>query len=172
MKRHSRRLIPLILALAIWSAACGGLSTPRKIKTDLGKVAAGLNSAAKTNRQLYQSAVYGAVGSPQAIAMRQKVAGVVYESNEVLIVALDIAKGITADNFAASKTQILALLSTAASKIAAANIVNPQINLILQAVAALINNAVVLVQSLTSADIRGIERLPASAWPKLERIKV
>lgn len=169
MRLNRNRSIVAALALcAVLSQAACAPTTPHKLKVDLNKIAASLNAAAKINHELYTTGVYGPVGSPGAIAKRQKVATVIYDSNEVLIVALGVAHGITAANFPASKTQILALLGEAAQAVASAHLGTQAIDLALQAAATFINEAVILMSALTSADLRNI---PAGAWPVLNHME-
>src|SRR6185369_16728669 len=111
------RRIAITLALSyvlVLNAACGA-STLSKLHDTLNKTAASLNAAAKTNHSFYEGGVYGAVASPAAIATRQKAAAAIHDANEKLIVALNLAKGLTAATFEAGKLAVLQSLADAAS---------------------------------------------------------
>jgi hypothetical protein len=146
-----RAFLPLALcaSLVFGVVSCGPRSE-RALKVDLNKAASGLNSAAKTNRALYQA-------HEISLEIRKKVATGIYDANEILLVALDVAKGINADNFTGSRAQILSLLSEASSKLAGINIGNPKIDLVIQSVIALINTAVQFVSALKSASLRVVD---------------
>jgi len=130
--------------------ACGPDSV-HKLKVDLDKAALTLNTAAKTNHALYEA-------HEISLAARQKVATAIYDGNEVLIVALDVAKPLTAATFSAGKAQILSLLETAVTKLNV-SVGNPKIDLVIQSVIALINDALILARAFTGAMLRQV--LPA-----------
>jgi hypothetical protein len=156
---YSRRLgIALALsALLIFSTltiGCGPQNV-HDFKSDLNKAAQTLNTAAKTNRTLYQQKVFG----DRALDIRRKVATGIHAANESLIVALDIAKDMDAATFTGDKQQILALLGEAVTKLAATHIGDNRIDVILQTAAALINSVIVIVSAMTHADLRIPQRL-------------
>lgn len=141
-------------AVVVTQTACGPDSL-EKLNTTLNDIAHSLEAAIDTNGRLYQSGVYGAVGSPEAIAMRQKVATVINNSNEYLIQALDIAKGLTKETFEGSKLLILEKLTLAACGL---KIGHATVDLILQSVVTLINQAVSIAQLFQSSDVKHIRR--------------
>jgi len=128
-----------------------GKSDLSKLHDGLSKTAKALNAAVKTNGTLYDGAVYGPVGSPQAIAMRQKVARVIHDSNEHLIRALNLAQNLTAETFEQGKLAVLQALSQAGANL---TVGNQTIDLVLQGVATLINQAVVLIQAFQSKHLK------------------
>lgn len=150
---HRRFLIAPVLVIALMLQAACGARDIHKFNQGLDKAAVVLNSAAKTNRSFYESGVYGAVGSQGAVETRQKVATAIHDSNEWLIKAIDKAKSLKADSgtFEGDKMDILLSLSKAAANLRTGR---TEIDLVLQSVAAIINNAVVIIQSLRSADVK------------------
>ena len=141
---------------AVTSQTACGPNSLEKLNTTLNQVAHSLEAAVDTNGRLYEAGVYGAKGSPEAIATRQKVAKVIHDSNEYLIQALDIAKGLTSQTFEGSKLLILEKLSLAATGL---TIGQPTVDLVLQSVAALINQAVAIVQLFKASDLNHIKRI-------------
>lgn len=142
-------------AVTITQTACGPDSL-EKLNTTLNQVAHALEAAVDTNGQLYEGGIYGAKGSVDAIRTRQKVATVIHTSNEYLIQALDITKGLTKATFEGSKLAILEKLSLAAQGL---RMGQPTIDLVLQSVAALINQAVALVQLFNASDVKHMDRI-------------
>lgn len=135
--------------------ACGP-DTLEKLNTALNQVAHSLEAAVDTNGRLYEANAYGAKGSPAAIAMRQKIATVIHGSNEYLIQALDIAKGLTKATFEGSKLLILEKLSLASAGL---TVGHAMIDLVLQSVATLINQAVAIAQLFKAGDVNHIKRI-------------
>src|SRR5690349_8660594 len=92
--KQSRQFATLLLVAVVayggYGFACS-TSDVSKVKKKVADAAAILNTAAKSNRSLYQSGVYGTVGSPEAISKRQKVATVVHQANEYLSLAVERA---------------------------------------------------------------------------------
>lgn len=127
----------------VFQMACGA-GTLSKLHDTLNKVAKSLNAAAKTNRGLYEGGIYGVTGSPGAIELRQKGATVIHGANEKLIVALTLAQGLTAETFETGKLGVLQALSQAAIMLKTGN---QTMDLVLQSVAVLINQAVLLIQA-------------------------
>lgn len=138
------------------SAVSCGPDTLEKLNTTLNQTAHALEAAVDTNGRLYEANAYGAKGSPEAIQMRQRVATVIHTSNEYLIQALDIAKGLTKETFEGSKLLILEKLSLAATGL---KIGHATIDLVLQSVATLINQAVALAQLFKAGDVEHIKRI-------------
>lgn len=144
--------IAFILTASLMFSACGA-GTLSKLHDSLNKVAKSLNTAAHTNRSLYEGGIYGAVGSPEAIAMRAKVAKAIHDSNEKLILALNLAKQLKPETFESGKLAVLQALSQAASGL---RVGNQAIDLILQATATLITQAVVLIEAFQAKDLNYI----------------
>lgn len=144
-----------VVALAGSQTACGP-DTLEKLNTTLNKTVHALEAAIDTNGRLYEAGSYGLKGSAQAIEMRQRVARVIHDSNEYLIQALDIAKGLTKETFEASKLLILEKLSLAAAGL---HIGQPVVDLVLQGVATFINQAVAIAQLFKAEDTRHMRRI-------------
>lgn len=144
-----KRQLAVLLACCMLSYgfACSA-NDVSKVKKKVADAAAILNTAAKSNRSLYQSGVYGAVGSPEAIAKRQRVATAVHQANEWLSMAVERAANLQASDLPAGKADIVALLQKAVTAISALNIDNDNIRLVLQSAAAAINAAIVLTQAI------------------------
>lgn len=155
MKRGIRYAATLLLALSLTlgslsQMACGA-NDLHKLHDTLNKTARALNAAAKTNHSFYESGIYGVKGGDGAIKIRQKAATVIHGANEQLIVALNLAKGLTTETFESGKLGVLQALATAASGLTTGNM---NIDLVLQSVATLINQAVVLVQAFQSQHLK------------------
>jgi hypothetical protein len=130
-----------------------------KLHDTLNKTAKSLEAAIDTNGRLYSGGIYGAVGSPGAIEMRQRVARVIRDSAVYVKDALVFAKTLTKETFEGGKIAVLEKLTLAASGL---SVGHQTIDLVLQGVATLINQAVVIVQLFQSNVIRSIPRaLPA-----------
>ena len=148
--KPSRQIaLAFLLTSSLMFSACGA-GTLSKLHESLNKVAKSLNTAAHTNRALYEGGVYGAPGTPQAIEMRAKVAKAVHDSNEKLILALNLAKQLKAETFESGKLAVLQALSQAASGL---RVGHQTIDLILQATATLITQAVVLIEAFQAKDL-------------------
>jgi len=144
--------------LVTTQTSCGP-DTLEKLNTTLNKTAHALEAAIDTNGRLYEAGAYGAKGTPGAIAMRQKVATVIHDSNEYLIQALNIAKGLTKETFEGSKLLILEKLSLAATGL---TVGHQTIDLVLQTVATLINQAVAIAQLFQASDTEHMDRIVPS----------
>lgn len=141
-------LLPVgITSLVVTQTSCdeSGVS---KVKKKVADAAAILNTAAKSNRSLYQSGVYGTVGSPQAIEKRQKVATVIHQGNEYLSLAVERAANLQASDIDAGKTDIVALLQKAVGVLNSLNIDNENIKLVITSAVAAINTAVTLTLAI------------------------
>jgi len=154
------RLVPLAVGIGVTEVtltqtACGPDSL-EKLNTTLNQTAHALEAAVDTNGRLYEGGIYGLKGSPDAIKTRQRVATVIHTSNEYLIQALDITKGLTKATFEGSKLAILEKLSLAAQGL---RIGQPTMDLVLQSVAALINQAVALAQLFKASDVNHMDRI-------------
>jgi hypothetical protein len=140
-------------SIVITQTACGEGNDLERLNDALNKVAKSLEAAIDTNGRLYATGIYGVVGSPEAIAMRQRVAKVVGDSNEYLIQALTITKGLTKATFEGSKIAIIEKLSLAAIGL---KIGHQTVDLVLQTVTAFINTAMGIVQLFQANDVRYI----------------
>lgn len=147
--------VTAVVAIAGTQTSCGP-DTLEKLNTTLNQVAHALEAAIDTNGRLYESGAYGLKGSPDAISMRQRVARVIGDSNEYLIQALDITKGLTKATFEGSKLAVLEKLSLAASGL---TVGHRTVDLVLQSVAALINQAVAIAQLFKASDVNHIKRI-------------
>lgn len=167
MRRQQTAIAALVL-LAVLSQACTP-SSIHKFKQNLDKAAVVLNSGAKTNHALYEAGTYGTVGSAGAIETRQKVATAIHDANEWLIKAIEKAKLLKADStsFEGDKLDILLSLSKAAANLRTER---PEIDIVLQSVALIINQAVVIIQSLKSADLKYV--LPEIRNWQIARVEV
>lgn len=151
MIQHRRQIATLLMVAVIayggYGFACSA-SDVSKVKKKVADAAAILNSAAKSNRGLYQSGAYGAVGSPEAIAKRQKVATVVHQANEYLSLAVERAATLTASDLPTGKTDIVKLLNQAIGVLNALNIDNENIRLVITTAVTAINAAVTLTLAI------------------------
>lgn len=155
-------LVVLMYSMVIQGCGANDLHS---LHTALNKAARSMKAAADTNHQLYEGGVYGPVGNEAAIKVRQKAATVIHDANEKLILALTLAKSLTTATFEQGKLAVLAALSQA---VAGLHVGNQTVDLILQSVAAVINEAVVLIQAFKSADLRFV--LPAIQDWKLAEV--
>jgi len=162
---RQRLLVPLALIYVLTLQAACGASTLSKLHDTLNKTTKSLNAAAKTNHSFYEGGVYGAVGSAEAIAVRAKAATVIHDANEKLILALNLAQQLTAATFEQGKIAVLGALADAAAGLHTGNV---KIDLVLQAVATLINQAVVIIEAFKSADLRIV--LPEIRGWRLEAV--
>lgn len=141
-----RVMLVVILVTSPILAGCGK-SDLSKLHDALNKTAKSLNAAAKTNRAFYDAGIYGVPGSESAIDVRQKAAKAVHAANEKLILALKLAQNLTAETFEEGKLAVLQALAAAAGGLSTGN---QKIDLVLQGVIALINQAVILIQGFQS----------------------
>lgn len=151
MTRTRRQLATLIIIALIAYGGSGfacSESDVSKVKKKVADAAAILNTAAKSNRSLYQSGLYGTVGQPEAIGKRQKVATVVHQANEYLALAVERAANLQPSDIGTGKTDIVNLLNQAVSVLNALNIDNDNIRLIIQSAVAAINSAVTLTLAI------------------------
>lgn len=145
-------IITLFLAYSVFLTGCGPNDLHR-LHTTLNNAARLENSAAKSNHQFYEQAVYGPVGSAVAIRIRQKAATAIHASNEYLIKALELAKVLTKETFEQGK---LAVLQTLAQAAAGLRVGNQVIDLVLQSIATVINQAIVIVQAFQAKDLNRV----------------
>ena len=148
MRRIQRQAAVLLACcLLSYGFACSA-SDISKVKKKVADAAAILNTAAKSNRSLYQSGVYGAVGSSEAIAKRQKVATAVHQANEWLSMAVERAATLQASDLPAGKADIIAILQKAATALTQLQIDNEQIRLVITSAVTAINTAVTLTLAI------------------------
>lgn len=150
--RQSRRYVVRLLLLSLivygsYGFACSA-SDVSKIKKKVADAAVILNSAAKSNRSLYQTGVYGTTGSPEAISKRQKVATVIHQANEYLSLAVERAANLQATDLETGKMDIVRLLQEAVTVLNGLNIDNQNIKLILTSAVTAINTAVTLTLAI------------------------
>jgi septum formation topological specificity factor MinE len=119
-----------------------------KVKKKVADAAAILNTAAKSNRSLYQSGVYGVVGTPEAIAKRQKAATVIHQANEYLALAVERAAALQPGDLETGKADIVKILQQAVTVLNSLNIDNENIKLVLASATAAINSAVTLTLAI------------------------
>lgn len=150
--KNQRQTIAKLLMVALVAYFGSGFacseSDVSKVKKKVADAAAILNTAAKSNRSLYQSGVYGAVGSPEAISKRQKVATVIHQANEYLALALERAATLKADDLSIGKQDIVALLQKASTLLASLDVGNENIKLIITSAVTAINSAVTLTLAI------------------------
>jgi hypothetical protein len=141
-----------LLCLSLVLAGCGPQSI-HKIKQELNVVTGSADAAVKANHTSYESGLYGPVGSDKAVAIRVKNATFI---NSVLVpisIAVEVSRSMTAANFSGSKAQIIQLLQTAVAAALQHPTGNPDIDLAVQAIAASLNTALLVIQSLTAIDV-------------------
>jgi hypothetical protein len=150
--RPARRQLATLLLIAVIAYAGSGFacssSDVSKVKKKVADAAAILNTAAKSNRSLYQSGTYGTVGSPVAIEKRQKVATVIHQANEYLALAVERAANLQAGDMEVGKGDIVALLQKAAQVLTSLNIDNENIKLVITSAVTAINTAVTLTLAI------------------------
>lgn len=147
-KQGSRRYVAIVLALCVMVTQACGPNDVSKVKKKVADAAVILNTAAKSNRSLYQSGVYGAVGSPEAIAKRQKVATAVHQANEWLSMAVERAAQLQPGDIDAGKADIVSILQKAVQALNSLNIDNENIKLVIASAVAAINTAITLTLAI------------------------
>lgn len=143
----ARLLVVTLIALNGYGFACSE-SDVSKVKKKVADAAAILNTAAKSNRSLYQSGVYGVVGQPEAIGKRQRVATVIHQANEYLALAVERAANLQPSDIEGGKTDIVKLLQQAVAVLNGLNIDNENIKLVLASATTAINTAVTLTLAI------------------------
>ena len=155
MIQTRRNIVRLLVVALIVSGSYGfacSESDVSKVKKKVADAAAILNTAAKSNRPLYQSGTYGAVGSPEAISKRQRVATVVHQANEYLALAVERAANLQPSDLEAGKANIVNLLNQAVGVLSSLNIDDENIRLVLQSAVTVINTAVTLTLAIKGGD--------------------
>lgn len=147
-----RRQLATLLLIAVIAYAGSGFacssSDVSRVKKKVADAAAILNTAAKSNRSLYQSGTYGAVGSPEAISKRQKVATVIHQANEYLALAVERAANLQPSDIESGKSDILKLLQQSITVLNGLNIDNEKIKLVIASAVTAINTAVTLTLAM------------------------
>jgi hypothetical protein len=134
----------VIVSYSGFGFACSS-SDVSKVKNKVDQAASILLTAAKSNRELYRSGVYGAAGSPAAIATRQKVATGIHAANEYLSDAVELAATLQPGM---NGQAVIDLLNKAVAEIVRTRIGNERIDIILQSAVTAINSAILLTQGL------------------------
>ena len=151
IRLHRRQLAILLMVVLISYSGLGfacSASDVSKVKKKVADAAAILNTAAKSNRSLYQSGLYGAVGSPDAISKRQKVATVIHAANEYLSLAVERAATLQPSELEIGKQSIVGLLNQATAVLNTLNIENENIRAVITSAVTAINAAVTLTLAL------------------------
>lgn len=166
-----RKLLSLSVAVVMVIGSLGlqgcGASDLSKLHDSLNRVARSLNAAAKTNRNFYENGIYGVTGSPVAIEWRQKGATAIHSANEKLILALNLAKQLTPETFEQGKLAVLQALAQASAGL---NTGNANFDFVLVSIAALITQAVLLIEAFQSHQLKYV--LPEIQTWKLEGVTV
>lgn len=151
--RLVRRQLALLVAISFltYGFACSA-NDVSKVKKKIADAAAILNTAAKSNRSLYQSGVYGAVGSSDAIAKRQKVATAIHQANEWLSMAVERAAQLQPGDIDAGKADIISILQKAVQALNSLNIENENIKLVIASAVTAINTAITLTLAIKGVD--------------------
>lgn len=151
--RLVRRQLALLVAISFltYGFACSA-NDVSKVKKKIADAAAILNTAAKSNRSLYQSGVYGAVGSSDAIAKRQKVATAIHQANEWLSMAVERAAQLQPGDIDAGKADIISILQKAVQALNSLNIENKNIKLVIASAVTAINTAITLTLAIKGVD--------------------
>lgn len=150
MIRQRKQLVTLLLIAVIAYTGSGfacNESDVSKVKKKVDQAASILLTAAKSNRELYRSGVYGVTGSPESIATRQKVAKGIHDANEYLSDAVELAANLQPGM---SGQAVIDMLAKAAAELTRTHIGNDRIDVILQSAIAAINSAIALAQGIRS----------------------
>lgn len=148
MKLNRNRSVVAVLVLTIALSSQAFVCSPssvHEVKVKVDQAAQILNTAAKTNHSMYGSGAYGPVGSPQAIALRAKVAKAIHEANGILSDAVEVAASLKAGDSGAS---VVALLQEALTTLASVHTGNDRIDLVIQSAVTVLNQAIALAQAI------------------------
>lgn len=138
-------LVFCLVVSSLVAIGCGESEVQKNItrlKTNLNNTAKTLNTIAKSNRTLYTQQIID-------LDTRIKVATYVHGANEYLITAIGIAKTITPETFAGSKSQILSLLNQSLAEMRKVSIGKPAIDLAIQTAIGFMNTAIALTQAFS-----------------------
>lgn len=148
MLRQQRNLAILVIITLVsyggYGFACSE-SDVSKVRKKVDQAASILLTAAKSNRELYRSGVYGTVGSPQAIATRQKVATGIHTANEYLSDAVELAAQLQPGM---SGQAVIDLLNGAVAELVRTRIGNERIDVLIQSAVTALNAAILLTNQL------------------------
>lgn len=146
---RQRRQLAILLTITLIAYTGSGFacssSDVSKVKNKVDQAASILLTAAKSNRELYRSGVYGTAGSPEAIATRQKVATGIHAANEYLSEAVELAANLQPGM---SGQAIIDLLNNAVAELVRVRIGNDKIDVIIQSAVTAINSAILLANGL------------------------
>lgn len=149
LDRQTQRHLALMLTISLIAYTSSGFacssSNVSKVKQKVDQAASILLTAAKSNRELYRTGTYGTTGSPEAIAVRQKVAKGIHDANEYLSDAVELAAQLQPGM---STQAVVDLLLKATQELAHTKIGKEQIDVLLQSAIASINTAIALTQAL------------------------
>ena len=138
-------IVPVgVATLAVTQTACDDKDVT-KVKRKVEQAASILNTAARSNRELYRSGVYGAVGSAEAISKRQKVATALHEANEALSEAVEVAAQLQPGM---SGKAVYTLLAQSVQHLVHLRVGNERIDVLIQTAVTAINSAIVLAQAI------------------------
>jgi hypothetical protein len=133
-----------VVGVAVTQTACDEKDV-HKVKVKVDQSATILNTAAKSNRELYRSGVYGAAGSLEAIATRQKVAKGIHEANEYLSEAVEVAARLQPGM---NGREVFDLLTKAVQELVHVRVGKDQIDVLIQSAVTAINSAILLAQAI------------------------
>lgn len=136
-----------ITSLVVTQTSCDE-NEVSQVKKKVADAAAILNTAAKSNRELYRSGAYGVVGSAAAIEKRQKGASVIHQANEYLSLAVERAAKLQAGDISAGKADIVGMLQKAVGLLNSLNVDNEKLQLLIAGAVASINSAVTLTLAI------------------------
>jgi hypothetical protein len=148
MRQHLKPIASLLSVMLIMYFASGfacSSSDVSKVKKNVDHAASILLTTAKSNRELYRSGVYGVTGSPEAIAVRQKVATGIHNANEYLSDAVELAAQLQPGM---NGQAVVDLLTKAAQELAHTRVGNDRIDVLIQSAIVSINTAIGLAQAL------------------------
>lgn len=151
------------VGIAVTQTACGP-DDLSKLHDILLKTSKTLNTAIKTNGQLYEQGFYGPVGSAEAVAKLHKGAQIIKDAALHLKIALTLAQELTKETFEAGKLAVLKALADATAGLPTTGA--QTLDLVLQSVATLITQAVAIIEIFQAKDLPRV--LPEMKTWKLE----
>lgn len=144
-QRTTATLLMVALVAYFGSGFACSQSDVSKVKKKVDQAASVLLTAAKSNRELYRSGVYGAAGSPEAITKRQAVAKGIHDANEYLSDAVEVAAQLQPGM---SGQAVIDLLNKAVAELVHIRVGNDRIDVLIQSAVTAINTAIELTQAL------------------------
>lgn len=145
------------LTVAVGTQAACGPDDLSKLHDILLKTSKTLNTAIKTNGQLYEQGFYGPVGSVEAVAKLHKGAQIIKHAALHLRTAMTLARALTKETFEAGKLAVLKALADAAGSMPATGA--QTLDLVLQSVATLITQAVAIVEIFQASAVENLQRV-------------